>query len=312
MKKLPYIFMIFLCLPVLFYGQQLENPGFENWEDAGTVKDEPVDWSSIKTSDDPGISSQAPVSFDRSDDAHSGNYSLKLYNVSVFGIIATGAITNGRFHAEFNLDKSYSFTQQDDPRWNTPFTWRPDSLTGWFKFFPKEDDRCQFKVILHKRDCKLPENGTLPNWVGMAAYFTEPGVTYSNWTRFSVPFDYYKDSIPEFELTVINSGDSTTAVDSSYLIVDDIAVIYKAAGISEQKIQEPFLDLADHKLILDLPDDREYLDHWIYIIDIYGRTLLSKRLETNEIGIPDKIPTGAYVVLLNGKSRQYSQKIMIP
>jgi hypothetical protein len=298
-------------LPLLFYGQQLENPGFENWENAGTVKDEPVDWSTIKTSDDPGISAVAPVTFDRSDDSHSGLYSLKLYNLAVFGIVATGAITNGRFHAEFNLDESYSFTQADDPKWHTPFTWRPDSLQGWFKFFPREDDRAQFKVILHVDECKLPENGTFPNWVGMAVYVTEPGVTYDTWTRFSVPFDYYQDIIPEYELTVLNSGDSTTAVDSSYLLVDDLALIYPASGISERRLAEPFLTVSAGKLILDLGDEGEYLDQWFYLVDITGQTVLSVRLAQNQVAIPEQLAKGVYVAVLKGKSRQYSQKVSI-
>jgi hypothetical protein len=306
------IIVFFFGLPVIFFGQQLENRGFENWEDAGTVKDEPVDWSTIKTADDPGIAAVAPVTFDRSDDSHSGNYSLKLYNVNVFGIIATGAITNGRFHAEFNLDLSYSYTQADDPKWHTPFTWRPDSLTGWFKFYPKEDDRAQFKVILHVDECKLPENGTLPNWIGMAVYVTEPGVTYDNWTRFSVPFDYYNDELPEFELTVVNSGDSTSAVDSSWLLVDDLQLIYPASGISEHRIAEPFLTIAQSRLQIDLKDPSEYTNQWFYLINSNGQTILTRQLDNSFIELKDNVLPGVYVAVLKGKTRQYSQKIMIP
>jgi hypothetical protein len=313
MKRNLLIFLLTIAFsPLVLTGQQLENPGFENWEDAGTVKDEPVDWSTIKTSDDPGISSVAPVTFERSDDAHSGNYSLKLYNVKVFGLVATGAITNGRFHAEFNLDESYSYTQADDPRWHTPFTGRPDSLVGWFKFFPKEDDKAQFKVILHVDECKLPENGTLPNWVGMAVYYTDPGVTYENWTRFSVPFDYYNDSIPEYVLNVINSGDSTTAVDSSYLLVDDLELKYPPAGISEHRIAEPFLTEAKDKLYITLRKEAEYLNHWFYLIDMAGQTVLSVRLDNSQVDLPASVRPGVYVAVLKGKSKQYSQKIMIP
>lgn len=305
------VILIIFILPVTIYGQQLENAGFENWENAGTVKDEPVDWSTIKTCDDPGIASVAPVTFDRSDDAHTGNYSLKLYNLAVFGIIATGAITNGRFHAEFNLDESYSFTLADDPKWHTPFTWRPDSLVGWFKFFPNDDDRAQFKVILHVDECKLPENGTLPNWVGMAVYVTEPGVTFDTWTRFSVPFDYYQDILPEYELTVLNSGDSTTAVDSSYLLVDDLSLVYPASGLPDRPIAEPFLTVYGNSLIIDLKNESEYLEQWFYLIDVAGQTVLSLKLDGDRISLPDRISEGVYVAVLKGKFRQYSQKISL-
>ncbi len=313
MNSLSRAFLIAIALiPAVIFGQQLENPGFENWEDAGTVKDEPVDWSSVKTCDNPGIASQAPVCFDRSEEKHSGNYSLKIYNRSVFGIIATGAMTNGRFHAEFDLAASYSYTQADDPQWHTPFTWRPDSLAGWFKFYPREDDRAQFKVILHVDECKLPENGTLANWVGMAVYMTEPGVTYDTWTRFSVPFHYYNDGIPEYELTVLNSGDSTSAVDSSYMFVDDLELIYPSSGITEHHIAEPFLTESGDKFIISLKDESEYLDQWFYLIDIKGQTVLTIKMESDRVDIGDRLPQGVYVAVLKGKSRQYSQKIMVP
>jgi hypothetical protein len=312
MKNLLRFFILLsLVFPVASLGQQLENPGFENWENAGTVKDEPVDWSTIKTCDNPGLASLAPVTFDRSTDAHSGNYSLKLYNVAVFNVIATGAITNGRFHAQFNLDSSYSYSDTTDARWNTPFTWRPDSLVGWFKFYPKGDDAAQFKVILHVGECKLPANGTLPNWVGMAVNYTEAGVTYPNWTRFSVPFTYYDDRTPRYVLNVINSGDSTSAVDSSYLLVDDLQLIYKSSGVPDQKMPDPFLINRNDRLIISLKPEEDYLRQWFYLIDGNGKTVLTLKLESDEVLLPSGLPSGIYVAVLKNKNKQYVQKVMI-
>lgn len=309
---LRFFILVFIFTPLVFFSQQqLENPGFENWENAGTVKDEPVDWSTIKTCDDPQIASVAPVTFDRSDDAYDGNYSLRLYNTKVFGIIATGAICNGRFHAEFNLDSSYSYTQADDARWHTVFTARPDSLTGWFKFFPKQNDAAQFKVILHVDECKLPENGTLPNWVGMAVYITDQGVTYGEWTRFSVPFNYFNNDLPEYELTVLNSGDSTTAADSSYMLVDELKLIYNSAGIADQQVQESFLTVSHDRLVINLASDYEYQNKWFYLIDMTGQTVLTKQLENNQVMMPGALPHGVYVAVLKGETRQHVQKIMI-
>jgi hypothetical protein len=311
-RQIRSICLALTFLPLVIFGQQFENPGFENWENAGTVKDEPVDWSTIKTSDDPGISSVAPVTFSRCDTAHTGNYSLRLYNVSVFGIVATGAITNGRFHAEFNLDSSYSYTDPSDPKWNTPFSWRPDSLVGWFKFYPKEQDRAQFKAITHVGECKLPANGTMQNWISMAVFVTEPGVTYDNWTRFSVPFDYYDDGTPEYLFCTMNSGDSTTAITGSILLIDDLKLVYPPSGISEHRIAEPFLTEAKDKLIINLKNDDEYINQWFYLVDISGKTLLTIQLDNNQVELPKNLRSGVYVAVLKGKSQQFSQKIIIP
>ena len=50
MKK-NLLFIIILVSSISLQGQQMQNASFEDWEDAGTVIDEPVNWSSIKTSD---------------------------------------------------------------------------------------------------------------------------------------------------------------------------------------------------------------------------------------------------------------------
>jgi hypothetical protein len=182
---------------------------------------------------------------------------------------------------------------------------------GWFKYFPKENDKAQFKVILHVDECKLPENGTMQNWVGMAVYVTDPGTTYENWTRFSVPFTYFNDSTPEHELTVINSGDSTTAADSSYMFVDDLELIYSSSGISDQKIHDAFLTVAPDRLIINLKSEQEYHNQWFYLIDMTGQTVMTTQLENDQVMLPDIIPQGVYVAVLKGETRQYVQKVMI-
>lgn len=312
MKNLLRFFIIlYLILPVVIFGQQLENPGFEDWENVGTVRDEPVDWSTIQTCDNPSIALLAPLTYDRSTDAHTGNYSLKLFNYAVYNIVATGAITNGRFHAEFDLAASFSYTVQNDPQWNTPFTARPDSLVGWFKFYPQGDDDAQFKVILHVDSCKLPAHGTMPDWVGMAVNVTERSVTYDTWTRFAVPFIYFDNRTPQYELTVINSGDSTSSINGSYLLVDDLKLVYGPSGISNPGVPESFLIYNDGRLDINLEPAEEYLNRRFYLIDMTGQTVLSKQLESNQVMIPAGLPQGVYVAVLNGKVRQSVQKIMI-
>jgi hypothetical protein len=310
MRRSLLFLLPFLGLSIGISAQQIENPGFEFWENAGTVKDEPVDWSSIKTCDDPVIASVAPVTFDQSTDAHSGNYALKIYNVKVFGFVATGAISNGRFHAEMNLDSSFSYTDQANPLWNTVFTTRPDSLAGWFKFFPNDNDIAQFKVILHVDDGTLPENGTLANWVGMAYYKTESGVTYDTWTRFSVPFEYYNNSAPEFLLCVINSGDSTDAVDSSYLLTDDLELIYKSSGIDEPVVPGTWIISQRGRLEIGILSDEEFLGRPFVLVSLTGQTVFSSVLSSRQITLPT-LPPGVYIATLKGKSRQFNQKIMI-
>jgi len=115
MRKSILSVILIIAIPLwVFSQQQLQNPGFEEWEDAGTVRDEPVNWSSIKTSDNDTLNTPAPVVWDISDDAHSGNYSIKLFNVRIWGIMATGILTNGIVHPSFIPDSGYVYTVPED------------------------------------------------------------------------------------------------------------------------------------------------------------------------------------------------------
>lgn len=309
------ILFIAIIMPFSFImmGQQIENPGFEEWEDVGTVVDEPVDWNTIKTADNQFMANAAPVTFEMSTDARSGNYALKLYNVSAFGLVATGAICNGRFHADFDLSKSYSYTDTNDARYHMQIGARPDSLAGWFKYFPTDNDKAQFKVILHVDECKLPENGTFDNWVGMAVFQTVPGVTYENWTRFSVPFEYFKESKPEYLLCVINSGDSTAAYDGSYLLADDIELIYStSAGISEPVRPINFLRVSGRDIEITLESEKSFLGAPFRISDMNGRSVYVKILDSRVIrDIPKDIPTGLYIGTMGSGNNRYSQKFLL-
>jgi hypothetical protein len=302
-----------LFAPLAILGQQqVENGGFELWENAGTVIDEPTEWSSIKTSDNEIASTAAPVIWGRSEDAHSGNYSLKLFNTTAFTvIIVTGTMVSGRIHAEFNPETSYCYTDTLNPQWHTVLTQRPDSLVGWFRYYPRGNDVLQAKAILHVDEGKLPENGTQPNWIGLAA-FQSDNATYDSWTRFSVPFEYFQEGNPEFILINLTSGNGTQAVDSSWALYDDIRLVYNPAGVGEPRLAQHFLHITGGRITIDLSDDREYLGCWFHVIDISGRSVFDEKLTGNLVSpLPESLPKGVYVALLHGKERTYAQKIYL-
>ena len=83
----------------------------------------------------------------QSTDAHSGSYSLEMTNVTTFGIVANGTVTNGRIHADFNPSLGYVFTDQTDDTWNQSFSDTPDSLVGWYKYNPTGSDKGKVEAI---------------------------------------------------------------------------------------------------------------------------------------------------------------------
>ena len=81
MKSLHIIFALLIINGTL--SQQLENSGFEQWENVGTGEEEPLSWSSTKTSDNSSLNGLAPQVISRTTDAHSGSYAAKLINKNV-------------------------------------------------------------------------------------------------------------------------------------------------------------------------------------------------------------------------------------
>jgi len=216
---------------------QLENPGFEaGWENGADVagsEDEPINWSSLKSAD--ALTTFAPiVAYKETTNPHSGTYCIRLENTLTLGVVANGLLTNGRVHADFDPELGYVYTNTADSKWNTPFTVRPDSLVGWFRYNPLSGDQGKVEVITHTTAAQgqLPAT-TYPmaHWVSRARYDVTT-TSASTWVRFSVPFTYYTTGNPEYVLVVLSAGDSTQAVDNSVMWIDDLELIYNPLTVN--------------------------------------------------------------------------------
>jgi len=300
-----------ILFSVLFFTvnaqQQIENAGFENWEDAGTVSDEPVDWSSIKTAD--ALAGLAPEVWSQSTDAHSGSYSIKLENISSFGIVANGIITTGRIHADLNPENGYVFTDVADAQWNSPFTDLPDSLVGWFKYTPSGSDAGKAQVVLHTGAAQNPDPA-FTNWVGEAR-FDFSGTT-SSWTRFSVPFTYYNANTPAYLLAVLVAGDSTVSVAGSIALFDDLELIYNTpASINEVENDIANVYVSNNYLNINFNETMNEVST-AQIIDISGRVVWEQKINsvnTYKKQIP--VNAGMYVFTLNTSKGLLTKKILI-
>ncbi len=220
----PGITLFSIVLSVsLFSQQQPENASFESWETiSGLSVQEPVDWSTIKTSDGGSlINGLAPYNWDKSTDAHTGSYSVKLYNASVLSIVASGLVTNGRVHADIS-GSGWVFTDVSNSQWNTPLTQKPDSVAIWVKYTSVSGDIAQLKALLHTGTAKIPDD-TQANWIALAQ-IDVPNST-STWTRFSAPFIYFNNTTPQYILFVVSSAGLTAHVGTT-AYYDDIELIY--------------------------------------------------------------------------------------
>lgn len=235
MNKLIFVIAGIAC-SLTVSAQQIPNSDFENWENEGAPTVEPLHWSSLKTAD--ALASAAPTVMFQ-DPGRTGNYGVKLkVSAPVFGIQANGIITNGRVHADYTPSKGYVYTNASDPQWNTPFTYRPDSVVGWYKYSPKPGDKGSVEMILHTgTHAQLPpDQATIDHEVARAKLWMTSAT--STWKRFTIPFIYNNSTQPDYLLAVISAGDSTLSITGTTLWVDDIHLVYNdtTMGVSHNPL----------------------------------------------------------------------------
>lgn len=302
------LFSLLILTNLLTAQQQIQNPGFELWEDAGTVEDEPVNWSSIKTSDDVFYNNLAPIVWGKSDDAHSGDYSLSLFNVGSL-VIATGTVSNGRYHTQLPADSSYVYTDLDDEQWHSSFTDRPDSVVGWFKCNPTDGDFGTVKFVLHTGYFQIP--GDESNMVA-EAYLELPTFEVDEWSRFSAPFEYFSSNNPEYYLSILTSGNGTEAKIGSTALFDDLEFIYNEDAIDEIH-ENLFSVIVKNQEINILINDNSQQLYELRLIDINGRTVLHSQITSGSnvtVNIGD-LPLGLYIATANNSRKAYTKKVII-
>ncbi len=294
-----------LSMGYLTAQQQLENPGFETWEGSGATL-EPVDWSSLKTSNSTTLAQAAPqVLFQ--DTGRNGGLAVKLENKSALGVVANGIVTNGRVHADFNPNNGFVYTESNDPKWNTPFTSRPDSLTGWYKFQPASSggntDKGKVEVFLHKTTSgQNPVGNTAANMIGKARFnMTESA---SDWTRFTVPFNYTSTDNPEYVLVVLTSGDSTNAIAGSIAWFDDLELIYSTANTTAASISNiQVAQFGSYIMLKNLVEGSHY-----ELVNAVGQTISDGTSKSSDAKIAVH-ETGVYFVRITSPKGTITKKI---
>ncbi len=310
MKKTKLLTLVLLLSGGVFC-QQLQNPGFEEWESIGATEDEPVNWSSIKTSDNIPLNAFAPIVWGKSTDAHSGNYSLLLFNyyVSLINNVAAGTITNGQVHSDFDPDSGYVFTNIADEQWYTAFNKKPDSIAGWFKCNPADGDFGTVKFLLHKGYSALP--GDESNYIAIA-YYQLPSHEVTEWTRFSTPFVYTSDDTPEYILSVITSGNGTDAIEGSTAHFDDFELIYNPSSVNDEFAENINIYQSNGKLVVKTedvnPEDLQFT-----LLNSLGESVIKNVTLSNNSNYFDinNFKPGVYIAVTLNKDSKFSKKIVI-
>lgn len=304
MKSLHIIFALLIINGTL--SQQLENSGFEQWENVGTGEEEPLSWSSTKTSDNSSLNGLAPQVISRSTDAHTGTYAAKLVNKNVpfVNIVANGILTNGIIHTTTNPQDSYVYTDVNSSDHSQPFTSYPDSIVGWYKYAPQGNDVGNIQVLLHGSYGQLPVDAST-SIIALAEFDFSAN---SNWTRFSTPFIYYPTiNNPAYILCNISAGDSTQAVANSELKIDDLELIYNTTKIPDQSTNSINVTyLNDHLQFSNVVNEINYA-----IYNLQGQLMNIGKIDRYNRNVSITLEIGIYFISIQSKDHHQSIKILV-
>ena len=304
MKSLHIIFALLIINGTL--SQQLENSGFEQWENVGTGEEEPLSWSSTKTSDNSSLNGLAPQVISRSTDAHTGTYAAKLVNKNVpfVNIVANGILTNGIVHTTTNPQDSYVYTDVNSSDHSQPFTSFPDSIVGWYKYAPQGNDVGNIQVLIHGSYGQLPIDAST-SIIALAEFDFSAN---SNWTRFSTPFIYYPTiNNPAYILCNISAGDSTQAVANSELKIDDLELIYNTTKIPDQSTNSINVTyLNDHLQFSNVVNEINYA-----IYNLQGQLMNIGKIDRYNRNVSITLESGIYFISIQSKDHYQSIKILV-
>lgn len=302
-----YLHMIFALLMINgTTAQQLENSGFEQWENVGTGEEEPLSWSSTKTSDNSSLNALAPQVISRTTDAHTGTYAAKLINKNVpfVNIVANGIVTNGIIHTTTNPQDSYVYTDVNSSDHSQPFTSYPDSIVGWYKYVPQGNDVGNIQALLHSSYGQLPIDAST-SVIALAEFDFSSN---SNWTRFSTPFNYYPTiNNPAYILCNISAGDSTQAVANSELKIDDLELIYNTTTISNEETNSLHVTYVnDHLQFSNVVKEINYA-----IYNVQGQLMNFGKLDRYNRNVSISLESGIYFISTQNKDHHQSIKLIV-
>lgn len=276
--KLTSTTLILLFVVVNAFAQNpTPNPGFENWSQTGNYFN-PDGWNNLNSQTAIlGILTCSRVT--AAADIHSGTYAMKLTTRSVFGITANGIAST----ATLVTTPPYGVTG------GIPYTLRPDSITGWYKYNPASaSDSGFFQFVLQ---------GSAGDTIGLVKLCT-PNAPVSNYTRFSAPITYFSSATPTNSYWILSSSDGTNPVVNSALFVDDISLVFNPTSSLNNPLHSNQILLPQNPVT----DFIQLVDHQgsqCQIMDVSGRSLLVTYLQSADQLIDvHGLPKGVYVLTL--------------
>ncbi len=292
MKKNLLMLCAFCAFVLTAQSQQIPNGDMESWNNASAPDyDSPTDWSTVNNSIP---NSQAwfldETCFEETSDVHSGSSACRLETVAppfsgfpnVNGITTNGDINESSYAVENGI----------------PYTFRPDSLVGWYKATPVGSDFATIEIVL---------KDALEDTIGWAR-FEAPNATVSTYTRFSVPVVYSSVATPSVAAVLLSASDGFNSVVGSQLWVDDLELIFNPVGIEEIDFNQVSAYSSNGHINLQNNLSNDWLDY--DIVSVAGQVINSGRMDAQSRKvISENLAGGLYFVRFKSGAQQKTVKL---
>lgn len=214
MKKT--IFLAALLCSIICHAQLIPNGSFENWTPIPGHPNvmEPDGWG---TPNNTCIDSGYTPVVQRTTDAHSGSYALKLFPFKRQHYIeAVSSVGVGKVKPGYYLINLHHFY------WNIPATYVPASITGYYKTHKIDSnmEAVTIEAVFYKKGIPLPDTAIAHNGIYLPPQ--------DSFTRFELPlkFNWGMESyhVDSMSLIINFYSRNEDSVPVQYAIFDDISV----------------------------------------------------------------------------------------
>ena len=198
-----------LCLPMLLWAQTPTNGDLEGWQlSQSTLYYQPTGgfWATLNALADLG----GPITVERVTDACQGDYAAKLTTKNFTSLLVAGFLASGTFN-QLNLANPLTIGK--------PFTQKPQTLSGCYKYVPVNGDSAALVSILTKWNSQTNSRDTIASAGGITA---QP---QANYTNFTYTYEYFSQETPDSIQIVFTSsadGANNNGQVGSALWVDNV------------------------------------------------------------------------------------------
>jgi hypothetical protein len=217
MKKLTTLFLILSVSRLIAQTDAATpNANFEHWTHNSKGYDDVNGWNDLNSSTST-FGDYTLVKDSSTADVKSGKYAVRLITENVVIETAPGALTTGTINTS---NKTISG--------GLPYTLRPDSITGWYKYTSVSGDNADIEFYLFG-------SGGSSDTIG-EAFFKTPTSTVSKYTHISYPVSYRSSNPVVTALWILSSSiNQAGAQVGSQLFADSLGLIFNPTGINTIK-----------------------------------------------------------------------------